>query len=73
MENADRLLELFDQARNLRYGPEREHFLAESCADDPDLKEQVVSSIQAAESPGDFLRDTLVPPNLSPSENVGDR
>jgi hypothetical protein len=42
MANADRLIEVFNEAKALPAGAERERFLAEVCADDPQLKEQVV-------------------------------
>ena len=64
MANADRLIELFNEAKARLVGAERERFLAETCRDEPELKEQVISLLQAHEGAGDFLKNAQV---LSPA------
>src|SRR6187431_3174062 len=70
MANADRLIELFHEAKGRPAGPERERFLEEAFPHDPELKEQVISLLQAHEGAGEFLKNTLV---LSPTALVTEK
>src|SRR5438034_2790247 len=71
--NADRLIEIFNEAKTRPAGVERERFLAEVCRDEPDLKEQVLSLLQAHEGAGDFLKNTLLSPTALITEKSGDK
>ena len=75
MATADRLIEVFNEAKTRPAGTERARFLAEVCQDDSVLQEQVLSLLQAHESAGDFfLRHTeLIPPASPLTEKPGDR
>lgn len=57
MVNADRLIELFSETRARPAGAERERFLSESCRDDPEVKKQILSLLDAQERAGDFLKN----------------
>src|SRR5262245_49111394 len=71
--NADRLIEVFNEAKARPTHSERERFLAEACRNDPELKEQVLSLLQAHEGGGDFLRNTMASPMALVTEKPGDR
>jgi len=71
MANADRLIEVFNEAKARSAGAERERFLAEACPGEPELKEQVISLLQAHESAGDFLKNTI--PTFGVTEKPGDK
>ena len=74
MASAERLIAVFDQAKVRSAGAERARLLAEACHDDPQLKEQVLSLLQAHEGAGDFLKNTpVVAPNTLLTEKPGDR
>jgi serine/threonine protein kinase/Tfp pilus assembly protein PilF len=73
MVSADRLIEVFDEAKALPAGAERERFLTERCKDEQELKEQVVSLLQAPDGAGDFLRTSPVAPTGLVTEQVGDK
>jgi WD40 repeat protein/serine/threonine protein kinase len=53
--NADRLVDLFHEAKARPAGPERARFLFETCHGDPELREQVLSLLQAHEEAEGFL------------------
>ncbi len=74
MTSADQLIEVFNEAKSLPTGAERERFLADACVNDPQLKEQVISLLQSHEGAGDFLERTQFIP-FSPllTEKPGDR
>ena len=57
---ADKLIELFNEAKAKRAGAEREAFLSEACGSDSHLKEQVFSLLRAEADEGDsdFLKRT---------------
>ena len=55
MASADRLIEVFSEAKARPAGNERDRFLAEACQGEPALEAQVLSLLQADESAGDFL------------------
>src|SRR6188768_2624893 len=63
MASADRLIEVFNEAKTRPAGAERDGFLAEACGDDAELKEQVLSLLQAHDGAGEFLKSQ---PALSP-------
>ena len=69
--SAERLIEVFNEAKARAAGPDRERFLAEACRDDPLLKEQVLSLLQAHEGAGDFLKNTLLPVTEMPGDKIG--
>jgi hypothetical protein len=73
--NADRIIELLHEARLRPAGAERDRFLAEACAGDPALREQVVSLLEAEEDDnGSFLRmPPAYRPPILPTEQPGDR
>ena len=74
MASADRLIEVFNEAKTRPAGAERERFLAECCRDEPQLKEQVLSLLQAHDGAGDFLKHTQFIPAVTPlTEKPGDR
>src|SRR6266404_5358406 len=74
MPNADRLIQVFADARAQTAGAERERFVAEACREEPGLKEQVLALLQAHEGAGDFLRQTQLISLVSPlTEKPGDR
>src|SRR5262249_44891193 len=72
MSNADRLIGLFSEARARSAGSERERFLAESCRDDPEMKRQILSLVDAQERAGDFLREPIGTETLLATEQPGD-
>jgi hypothetical protein len=65
MASADRLIEVFNEAKTRPAGTERDQFLSEACRDEPELKEQVLSLLQAHEGAGDFLKNTQVIPPVT--------
>src|SRR5438552_4258168 len=74
MASADRLIELFTEAKARPAGAERERFLAEACHEQPALAAQVLSLLQAHEGAGDFLKNTqVIPPAPLLTEKPGDR
>jgi hypothetical protein len=54
--SADRLIEVFDQAKARSAGAERDHYLSEACQNETELKEQVLSVLQAHEGATDPCR-----------------
>jgi hypothetical protein len=74
MASADRLVEVFTEAKARPAGAERERFLAEACPDEPALKVQVLALLEAHEGAGDFLRQIqLISPAGMLTEKAGDR
>jgi len=73
MANADRLIEVFSEAKARPAGPERECYLAERCKDEPELKQKVDPLLQAHEVAGDFLKNTIPSPAVLMTEKPGDR
>src|SRR6266571_4828372 len=72
MKPEDRLKELFVQALERKSPAERENFLAEACKEQPGLRSQVESLLQAHEQAGDFLGQTIkLPPAEFESEPLG--
>jgi eukaryotic-like serine/threonine-protein kinase len=72
MGQADRLINIFNEARARPAGPERDQFLGQACQQDAELNRQVQSLLHAHEGAGDFLKPTYDPPALEPGEEVGD-
>ena len=73
MASADRLIEVFNEAKARPAGAERDHFLSEACQSDPELKKQVLSLLLAHEGAGDFLQHTQLLPPVSPLTEKPDR
>jgi serine/threonine protein kinase len=74
MASADRLIEVFNEAKARPPGAERDQYLAEACRHELALKEQVIALLQAHEGAGDFLRPApLLPPASPLTEKPGDR
>jgi serine/threonine protein kinase len=74
MASADRLIEVFNEAKARAVGAERDRFLSEACQGDPELKKQVLSLLQAHEGAGDFLKHTqFIPPVTVLTEKPGDK
>jgi serine/threonine protein kinase/WD40 repeat protein len=74
--DAQRLIEVFNEAKARAAGAERERFLAEICADDPELKAQVLSLLHADNKAGDFLNRSQGIPEIAgimekPGEKIG--
>src|SRR2546426_11790494 len=73
---ADKLIELFNEAKAKPAGAEREQFLAQACGDDLRLKQQILSLLQAEAEEGDsdFLKRTLLIRSAAlVTEKPGDR
>ena len=60
MSAIERIKEIFSQAREMKFGPERDAFLAEACAGDSPLRYQVESLLLAHEGAGEFLGKTVL-------------
>ncbi len=74
MASADRLIEVFNEAKARPAGAERERFVAEACRVEPALEAQVLALLQAHEGAGDFLKHThLISPAALLTEKPGDR
>jgi eukaryotic-like serine/threonine-protein kinase len=74
MASADRLIEIFNEAKARPAGAERERYLTEACQDDPALKAQVIALLQAHASAGDFLKYTqFISPVELLTEKPGDK
>src|SRR6266404_1900091 len=74
MASADRLIEVFNEAKARPAGTERERFVTEACRDEPVLKAQVLGLLQAHEGAGDFLKHAqLASPATLLTEKPGDR
>jgi WD40 repeat protein len=73
MASADRLIELFSEAKALPAG-DRTRLVDEACGDDPDLKDQLLGLLRAHDKAGDFLQPAPLLPSDTPSnEQPGDR
>ncbi len=76
MANADRIIELLHEAKSRPAGVERARFLDEACGDEPALKEQILSLLQADTYKGDsdFLKITqIIRQTIPVTEKPGDR
>ena len=76
MATADKLIDLFNEAKAKPAGAERERFVAQACGRDSHLKEQVLSLLQAEADEGDsdFLKRTpLIRSTAFVTEKPGDR
>src|SRR4029453_15740366 len=72
MINTDRLIEILENAESRLPDSDRDGFLADACADDLELKEQVISLLKSHESAGDFLMNTVISPASLVAEGLGD-
>jgi serine/threonine protein kinase len=73
---ADKLIELFNEAKARAVGAERERFIADACGGNSGLRQQIVSLLQADadEANADFLRRTpLIQSSALVMEKPGDR
>src|SRR6185436_11515398 len=73
---ADKLIELFNEAKAKPAGAERERFVAQACGRDSHLKEQVLSLLRAEADEGDsdFLKRTpLIRSTAFVTEKPGDK
>src|SRR5215212_8616962 len=73
MATADQLINLFHEAKTRLTEVERQRFVAEACADDPELKQQVISLLQADDGAGGFLQTPPFSSNVLIREKPGDR
>ena len=74
MANTDRLIEVFNEAKGRPTEADRHSFVAEACADDPELKQQVLSLLQAHEGAANFLQPApLFSSTVLITEKPGDR
>src|SRR5215204_3824623 len=74
MASADRLIDVFNEAKARPTAAERQRFVAEACADDSGLKQQVLSLLQAHEGAANFLQPTpLLSSTALITEKPGDR
>jgi serine/threonine protein kinase/WD40 repeat protein len=74
MANADRLIDVFNEAKARPTEAERQRFVAEACADDPGMKQQVLSLLQAHDGAADFLQPApLLSSTVLITEKPGDR
>jgi serine/threonine protein kinase len=72
MVSAERLIEVFDQAKTRPAGAERDQYLSGACRNETELKEQVLSLLQAHEGAGDFLKSPQYPVAVVLTEKPGD-
>jgi serine/threonine protein kinase len=74
MASADRLIDVFNEAKARPTEAERQRFVAEACADDPELKQQVLSLLQAHDGASGFLQPSLLfSSTVLITEKPGDR
>ncbi len=73
MASADRLIEIFTEAKARPAGAERDQFLSEACREAPELEEQVLALLQAHDGAGDYLKNSIAPSNAFLTEKPGDR
>lgn len=76
MGSADRLIDLFNEAKAKPPPAERSRFIDEACADDFELKQQLISLLRAHDGATDFLQHTplmslAVPLNEKPGDRIG--
>src|ERR1022692_1035062 len=74
MASADRLIDVFNEAKARPTEAERQRFVAEACPDDPELKQQVLSLLQAHDGASGFLQPSLLfSSTVLITEKPGDR
>src|SRR5437763_13440492 len=74
MASADRLIDVFNEAKGRPTEAERLRFVAEACADDSELKQQVLSLLQAHDGAANFLQPApLFSSTVLITEKPGDR
>ncbi len=73
MASADRLIEIFTDAKARPAGAERDQFLSEACREAPELRAQVLALLQAHDGAGDYLKNSIAPSNALLTEKPGDR
>jgi serine/threonine protein kinase/tetratricopeptide (TPR) repeat protein len=73
MASADRLIDVFNEAKIRPTEVERERFVAETCGDDAELKQQVLSLLQAHDGAGGFLQPSPLASSVLLTEKPGDQ
>jgi serine/threonine protein kinase len=74
MATADRLIDVFSEAKNRATKAERQHFVAEACVDDAELKQQILSLLEVHDRAADFLQIApLTSSSVLITEKPGDR
>ena len=63
-EREKRLIEVFNEAKALPVGEQREQFLDEACGQDEQFRAELHSLLRAGNSAGDYLRGPAVSPQL---------
>ncbi|HEX5220920.1 MAG TPA: serine/threonine-protein kinase [Verrucomicrobiae bacterium] len=71
--STERLIEVFHAAKAIAGAADREQFLAQACGEDRELREQVLSLLEADEQAGDFLKHPQPPTRGASTENPGDK
>jgi len=71
--STERLIEIFHAAQATVGRADRDRLIADTCGDDPELKEQVLSLLKAEEEAGDFLKPPQRPEVGAATEKPGDR
>src|SRR5262245_28425978 len=73
MADAERLIDIFNEAKRRPSGPGRDRFLAEACGDDSRLKNEVFSLLRADVRSGEFLKNTYAAHIVTeqPGDSIG--
>src|SRR6186997_2169071 len=71
--NAQQIIDLFDRARAVPAGADRQQFLQAICGNDAALHAEIASLLSEHESVGDFLRPTPLDPQSIITEKPGDK
>ncbi len=73
MASAEKIIDVFNEAKARPTEAERLAYVAEACAGDPELKQQVLSLLKAHEAAANFLQPSpLLPPTVLITEKAGD-
>ncbi|HEV8543566.1 MAG TPA: serine/threonine-protein kinase [Verrucomicrobiae bacterium] len=72
MPSADRLIEIFNEANGCPPGEPRDRFLAETCKEDAELRDQILSLIASHQAAEGFLEIPMLPGVSGGTEKPGD-
>jgi WD40 repeat protein len=72
MSNAERLIQIYNDANSRPDAAERDRFIAEACQNDPELQQQVLSLVESHDNAGDFLENSVLAPISLITEKPGD-
>ena len=72
MSNAERLIQIYNDANSRPNANERARFIAAACQDDPELKQEVLSLLESHDNAGDFLENSILAPISLITEKPGD-